>query len=102
MLSKKMSLAFAGRSHKTIQRINHHNTASITSKLLVLPSRPHYYFHTSTTMPKMATKKSSVPSWATLDPEVLGVNSKPHHVHNVVGGKWNGITMNVMEIPNPM
>jgi hypothetical protein len=53
-------------------------------------------------MPKMATKKSSVPSWATLDPEVLGVNSKPHHVHNVVGGKWNGITMNVMEIPNPM
>ncbi len=43
-----------------------------------------------------------LPTWATLDPDALGVDEKPHHVCNIVGGEWNGVTKNIMEIPNPM
>ena len=48
------------------------------------------------------TSKQSIPRWATLDPDSLGVDSKPHHVLNIVGGKWSDDTKNMMEIPNPM
>lgn len=48
------------------------------------------------------TSKKSIPTWATLDPDELGVNTKPHHVLNIVGGKWSGDTKNTMIIPNPM
>lgn len=48
----------------------------------------------------MASKQ--IPKWATLDPEALGVNSNPHHVLNIVGGKWDGNTKQSMDIPNPM
>jgi len=55
------------------------------------------YFHTTT----MRFNKG-VPEWATVDPNALGVNEKPYHVLNIVGGKWYGDTKGTMEIPNPM
>lgn len=56
------------------------------------------FLHTSSIT--MASKQS-IP-WATLDPDSLGVDSKPHRVLNIVGGKWRNDAKNTMEIPNPM
>ena len=55
------------------------------------------YIHTT-----RASEKLANPSWATLDPDSLGTDSKPHHVLNIVGGKWNGDSKTTIEIPNPM
>ena len=47
---------------------------------------------------------TTVPGWATLDPNALGVVSTPHYVGNIVGGTWQpeGIIKNTLTIPNPM
>ena len=45
---------------------------------------------------------TAVPSWATLDPNSLGVVSELHDVQNLVKGNWDGDTKNKIEIPNPM
>ena len=44
---------------------------------------------------------SSLPSWATADPTVMGVSSDVHRVSNLVGGKWSD-TKARMTIPDPM
>jgi len=49
-----------------------------------------------------ASHRSTVPTWATLDPGSLGVNSELHHVQNLVSGNWEGNTKNKIEIPNPL
>lgn len=46
--------------------------------------------------------KKAIPSWATLDPNALGVDSTLHHVQNLVKGNWDGNTKNKIEIPNPI
>jgi 1-pyrroline-5-carboxylate dehydrogenase len=50
--------------------------------------------------------QKSVPSWATIDPEQLGVSKIVHHVDNIVDGKWqreSGTTKHdVITIPNPL
>lgn len=44
---------------------------------------------------------SSLPRWATVDPMAMG-SSDPHHVPNLVNGKWNTTATSIMSIPNPM
>lgn len=60
--------------------------------------------HTSFSIRSLSTITTSnqIPKWATLDPEALGVDSEPHHVLNIVEGRWSGDTKQSMEIPNPM
>ena len=41
-------------------------------------------------------------SWATIDPEMLGVASSPYHLSNLVGGAWQKVSKARMEIPHPM
>lgn len=44
----------------------------------------------------------TLPSWATLDPSSLGVDTEPYHVQNIVKGIWDGDTKYKIEIPNPL
>ena len=44
---------------------------------------------------------STLPSWATADPSVMGVSSDIHQVSNLVGGKWSDAKAR-MVIPDPM
>jgi 1-pyrroline-5-carboxylate dehydrogenase len=44
---------------------------------------------------------STLPSWATADPSVMGVSSDIHQVSNLVGGKWVDAKAR-MTIPDPM
>ena len=52
------------------------------------------------------TNLKSLPSWASIDPEQLGVSKIIHHVDNIVNGKWqreSGTTKHeVISIPNPL
>lgn len=47
---------------------------------------------------------STVPSWATLDPKALGVDSTPHYVQNIVTGSWQpeSSIKNKIVIPHPL
>lgn len=69
-----------------------------------LRSRSHAYTLISSQRFASTFASESIPSWATLDPNKLGTESLPHHVGNIVGGKWQG--MNEIEkkliIPDPM
>jgi 1-pyrroline-5-carboxylate dehydrogenase len=49
-------------------------------------------------------KSSTIPSWATLDPQALGVDMTPHYVQNIVQGSWQpecNATKKIL-IPHPM
>lgn len=84
-------MVFLNASRVTLRRL-HHKSFPIAA---AAGSTSH--FHTT-----IITSTQVIPKWATLNPDSLGVDSKPHHVLNIVGGKWNGDTKRIMEIPNPM
>jgi 1-pyrroline-5-carboxylate dehydrogenase len=44
---------------------------------------------------------SSSPSWATIDPKALGVDSNPHVIKNFVNGEWTTTKENLV-IPCPI
>jgi 1-pyrroline-5-carboxylate dehydrogenase len=44
---------------------------------------------------------ASVPSWASVDPAAMGVNSEPHAVLNCVSGTWKSAN-STMSIPHPL
>ena len=48
-----------------------------------------------------SSSSMSVPSWATLDPAAMGVESEPHAVLNCVAGKWTS-AKHTMSIPHPL
>lgn len=53
---------------------------------------------------KNATSRAmstAVPSWATVDPAAMGVQSEPHAVLNCVNGKWTS-AKSIMSIPHPL
>lgn len=61
--------------------------------------------HSSTIQNRFVRMASSIqytcPSWATFNPEELGLSVTPHHVQNIVQGKWTSASKS-MTIPNPM
>lgn len=44
---------------------------------------------------------SSIPGWATYDPDALGESSQVYHVKNLVDGEWTSSSQKMI-IPNPM
>jgi 1-pyrroline-5-carboxylate dehydrogenase len=44
---------------------------------------------------------SSIPSWATADPALMGTVAKPYAVQNLVDGKW-ATSKSTMSIPHPL
>ncbi len=46
----------------------------------------------------------STPSWATADPNAMGVDQTPHAVKNLVDGNWSkeGSTAETISIPHPL
>jgi hypothetical protein len=45
-----------------------------------------------------------VPSWATVDPKLLGTSSTPYIVQNIVNGTWqttNATTTTTIDVPHP-
>jgi len=49
----------------------------------------------------------SLPTWATIDPQQLGVSKIVHHVDNIVNGKWQresgtNTKHEVISVPNPL
>lgn len=49
-----------------------------------------------------SSQSTVIPSWATLDPDSLGLVSEVHGVQNLVKGNWDDNIKNKIEIPNPM
>uniref|UniRef100_A0A7S2HZA5 Aldehyde dehydrogenase domain-containing protein n=1 Tax=Helicotheca tamesis TaxID=374047 RepID=A0A7S2HZA5_9STRA len=47
---------------------------------------------------------SSIPGWATFDPALLGKNSTPHYVQNLVSGSWQekDAISKTISIPDPI
>ena len=84
--------------------LNIRNTTSRQFQHL-LSSSSHNNHHPYRILPIMCpssyTRKYTIPSWATYDPEDLGVMKTPHHVQNIVQGKWT-TSCTKMSIPNPM
>lgn len=50
---------------------------------------------------KVGRMMSSMPSWATIDPNTLGSTSVPYAVSNIVGGKFTK-TKSTMDIIHPL
>ena len=50
---------------------------------------------------RFARSFSSIPNWATADPETMGVSSEPYRVSNLVGGKWVKAKSEML-IPHPL
>jgi 1-pyrroline-5-carboxylate dehydrogenase len=44
---------------------------------------------------------SSIPSWASVDPNAMGTVAQPHTVLNLVGGEWKS-SKQTMSIPHPL
>ena len=74
-----------------------HHIKSFSAIYVINPSIRAKRFHST-----MTSSKPTIPVWATLDPDALGVDTKPYHVLNIVQGQWGGDTKKVMEIPNPI
>lgn len=51
-----------------------------------------------------SSQQSTIPSWATVDPQSLGSDPNPHNVLNIVAGKWQSQDKikGKIYIPNPM
>jgi hypothetical protein len=61
------------------------------------------------TLPAIASRSavsrrfaSATPSWATMDPHQLGVDTTPYHVSNCVSGRWNQDPPSKIVIPHPL
>ena len=50
---------------------------------------------------KSSPSSSSLLSWATVDPDKLGVVAEPYAVSNIVDGQWQGAAT-TMDIPHPL
>ena len=77
------------------------------ARVLTTPSLPRYLHgraFCSSTRSLSTSAAPSVPSWATVDPKAMGVDTNVHAVKNLVDGTWtlDDSTAKRITIPHPL